>query len=152
FIEADEQLGLIPWAALVMKDSTYFGESHTVVNTPGILFPAHHPASGGQVVVAEPGAVELEGVHYPPLPHAAKEARSIASLYPGAILHEGTEVTETALLRDLQQASILQFAGHATERAYGGELLVHSATGRGATLSASSLSQTALKVTQLVVL
>ncbi|MBZ5508548.1 MAG: CHAT domain-containing protein [Acidobacteriia bacterium] len=154
FIEADEFLGLIPWAALVMKNGTYLGESFTIINTPGIFFAtgSHADQAVRHALVAEPGAVEFEGVRYVPLPHATQEAEGIVQLYPGAIPLNGNQVTAEALLQELPKASIFQFSGHATDREYGGELLVHDKTGGGTTFSASTLSNITLSQAKLVVL
>jgi CHAT domain-containing protein len=154
FIEADEFLGLIPWAALVMKNGTYFGESHTLINTPGIFFvrASHKRQAVGNVLLAEPGAVVFEGVPYPPLHHATREVEGLVQMYPGSTVLNGADVTPGVLVRELPKASIFQFAGHAVDREYGGELLVHDGFGAGATLSASALSNMTLTRTKLIVL
>jgi CHAT domain-containing protein len=154
FIEADEFMGLLPWAALVMKNGTYLGESFTIANSPGIFFAAnpHTNQANVHVLIAEPGAVQFEGERYIPLPHATEEAENIVQLYHGATYVKGRQVTSEVLLRKLPKSSIFQFAGHAVNREYGGELLVHDKSGTDTTLSASSLSNLRLEQTKLVVL
>jgi tetratricopeptide (TPR) repeat protein len=46
------------------------------------------------------------------LPDAAGEAESIARLHRGALIIDGSTVTGTSLLSEIQKATILQFAGH----------------------------------------
>jgi len=62
-----------------------------------------------QVVVVKAGA---GGPGVAALPDAAGEAESIARLHRGARIIDGSVVTGASLLRELQNATILQFAGH----------------------------------------
>ena len=62
-----------------------------------------------QVVVVEAAA---GGPDVAALPGAAGEAASIARLHRGARIIDGSAVTGASLLRELQDATILQFAGH----------------------------------------
>jgi CHAT domain-containing protein len=153
FVEADGVLDRIPWSALVMTNGKYFGEGHTITNTPG-LFYAANPSSttgSGTVVVAEPGAVDLHGNRYLPLPHAANEAERIAAMYSGSVSLPGKKASLEALLAALPGTSIFHFAGHAANREYGGELLIHDETD-GASLPASRVSSLTLRHMKLVVL
>jgi len=62
-----------------------------------------------QVVVVEAAA---GGGDIPALPEAVREAQSIARLYPGARIVDGSTATSASLSSELRDATILQFAGH----------------------------------------
>lgn len=153
FIEADQFLGLLPWPALLRTDGTYLGYTYRIVNTPGLLYrgsrrirsPMEH------ILVAYPGAVQLDQELYEPLPQAKDEADYVASLDPHSTYLEGKQVTAEQLLKQLPGASTFHFAGHATTRAYGGELAVHGDT-TGDVFSASRLTGMDLSRTRLIVL
>ena len=154
FIEADEALGMLPWPALLRRDGRYFGHVYTLVNTPGLLY--ENPARGrrhimDRILVAYPGAVELDHTLYQPLPQAKEEADFVAGL---ALYHkylQGTDVSVRNLLAELPKASSFLFAGHATTRAYSGELVIHGHNG-GDVFSASRLAGMNLSGMKLVVL
>ena len=152
FIEADGVLDRIPWSALVMTNGKYFGEGYTLTNTPGLFYGATPSTTGtGTVLVAQPGAVDLQGTRYRPLPQGGNEAERIAAMYSGSVSLPGKKASLKALMAALPGASVFHFAGHAANREYGGELLIHDETG-GASLPASRVSSLALRHMQLVVL
>jgi CHAT domain-containing protein len=136
-----------------MKNGKYFGEGHTITNTPGLFYTDNSGSTDGPgiVVVAEPGSVDLQGNRYLPLPHAANEAERIAAMYSGSVSLQGKKATLNAIMAALPSASTFHFAGHAANREYGGELLIHDETG-GASLPASRVSSLTLRRMQLVVL
>lgn len=103
------------------------------------------------VLAANPESVTLNGRVFPSLPQAGSEISNLASLYEDTVSLQGEDVTVLNLLRYLPDSVIFEFAGHATTREHGGELVVHSG-GRGDTLSASSIAHLQLKNTTLVVL
>jgi CHAT domain-containing protein len=153
FVEADGVLDRIPWSALVMTNGKYFGEGHTITNKPGLFYAANSgsTAGHGKVVIAEPGAVDFQGTRYLPLPHAANEAERIAAIYSGSVSLQGKKASLNAIMAALPSVSTFHFAGHAANREYGGELLIHDEIG-GASLPASRVSSLKLRHMQLVVL
>jgi CHAT domain-containing protein len=62
-----------------------------------------------RVVVVQAAA---GGADVAALPDAAGEAESIARLYRGARIVDGSGATGTSLVRELEEATVLQFVGH----------------------------------------
>ena len=104
-----------------------------------------------RTLVAYPGAVELNHTLYQPLPQAKDEADFVAQLAPHSTYLQGNNVSAKNLLAELPKASLFLFSGHATSRAYGGELVIHGEKG-GDVFSASRLAGTDLSGMKLVVL
>ena len=154
FIEADQFLGLLPWPALVRTDGIYLGHIYNIVNTPGLLYResrAIRRDAMAQVLVAYPGAVELNNSLYQPLPQAKEAAEFVAGLALHHKYLQGTDVSARNLLAELPKASSFLFSGHATTRAYSGELVIHGHNG-GGVFSASRLAGMDLSGMKLVVL
>ncbi len=107
---------------------------------------------GGRVLSAGAstfdGALELE-----PLPHVAAEARQVAALHPGATLLLGPDVTENQLVRQMRDASVVNFAGHGIEanRFRDAALVVAPDRDRGL-MKASRIATLDLPYTDLAVL
>lgn len=155
FVEADGFMASIPWPALAEDDGRFIAERYIFASTPGILFPArriNRDILGGTVLVASPGAVDLNGVRYLPLPSAIEEAEYVAGLYPKNTILRGRETTARKLLRALRKVSSFHFAGHAITRERGGELIVENENGLGESISASTLASFNLTHMNLVVL
>ena len=154
FIEADRGLSMVPWPALVQGDQTYMGQTFEIVSTPGLFYRQRHLAKKGamkRLLIAYPGAVELDNRWYSPLPHAEEEAEHIRRLYPDNIYLKNEQATVESLLEYLPGVSIFHFGGHAITREHNGELIVRR-KGGGDILSSSRLTKLVLFRTELVVL
>ncbi len=154
FIDSDQALSLLPWPALVKPDGTYWGQKFTLVNTPGLLHSASHNSNldaEKSMLIAYPGAVDLDGITYEPLPQAEDEADYVASLYAHKKYLKPQEVTSQNLLEQLPHFSMFHFGGHAETREFSGELIVHGSHS-GETFSASKLSGIDLRGMKLAVL
>jgi CHAT domain-containing protein len=155
FIEADDSMSSITWPALFTPNGSYFGQSFTIVNTPGLVYkqPSFKTRTWtDRIVIAHPGSVVLNGARYLPLPDAEHEVEYVSHLYPSSKVIRGKDVTASELSKQLPNAPIFHFAGHAVSREYGGELIIERKDGSGDVLSASTLAKFTLKQTQLVVL
>lgn len=129
YIEPDRFLGLLPWAAL-MTEQGYLGEHYSVLEIPNFFYGSRRPIHRNaqiQVLVASPGAVTLEGEHFPTPSHADEEANYLQGLYRKVIHLDKGQVTAKNLRKLLPTVSIFHFAGHAISRENGGELLIHGA-------------------------
>jgi CHAT domain-containing protein len=73
------------------------------------LAPRGLPAPERTLVIGNPATREP----MPQLPRAAAEARSIAALYPSPTLLTGEGASRSAFLRELPDADVVHFAGHA---------------------------------------
>jgi CHAT domain-containing protein len=144
-VETPNWLGNIPLPALVMEDGRYLDEVFAVINTPGLFYMDNpsSPQRTGRVLLAYPAAVDFHGEHYPALQHAEEEIAALSRLYPKAVRLEGKNANMQRVLRELPQASIFHFAGHAVSRGSGGELLLH---GEGAE---NQITATMLRVTSM---
>jgi CHAT domain-containing protein len=154
FIEADEILSRIPWSALVLPDGDYLGQSKAIVNTPGLLYmPAHKRGKQARdkMLVVYPGSVTFENTKYPPLPQAEAEADYVAHVYPNTRYLRDQDVSTRELLKELPEASMFHFTGHAATRQDKGELIIHGDSG-GDALSASQLAVLNLSGMRLAVL
>jgi CHAT domain-containing protein len=154
FIESDQFLGLLPWPALVRPDGSYFGHVYSLVNTPGLLYEKPGKSRRhvmDRILVAYPGAVELDHTLYQPLPQAKDEADFVAGLAAHSTYLRDNSVSAKKLLAELPKATSFLFSGHATTRAYGGELVIHGEKS-GNVFSASRLAGTNLSEMKLVVL
>ena len=116
-IVPDGELERVPFSALhdAVRNKSVV-ESHATVMTPSAaLFVRSRARSlerstrDEQVMVVEASA---GGAGLAPLPDAAAEALSIARLYHGAHVIDGSAATRESLLRAFQKTTILQFAGH----------------------------------------
>ena len=103
------------------------------------------------MLIAYPGAVDLDGITYDPLPQAEDEADHVAGLYAHKKYLRPHEVTTENLLQQLPHFSMFHFGGHAETREFSGELIVHGSHG-GDTFSASKLSGLDLRGLKLAIL
>lgn len=155
FIEADQSMSSVVWPALLTPNGSYVGQSFTIVNASS-LFSKHPSFRGrgwaGGVVIARPGSVVLNGERYLPLPDADREVDYLSRMYPSSKVLRDKEVTASELTKQLSDAGIFHFAGHAVSRQYSGELIIEKEDGGGDVLSGSTLANITLKRTRLVVL
>ena len=158
-ILADGEVAGVPFAAL--RDSArgrYLAHDHPLrfANTLADAARAAplRPLSGPALLVADP---EFDTGRHPtlfPLDSARAEVNALRPLYPNAVSLVGDTATRTAFVANLQQASVVHYAGHAVfddtrpERSYM-VLAGADTTGR---LTAEALGAMRLPGVRLVVL
>lgn len=116
-IVADDELERVPFSALhdgVPGHSLLEAHSTTLAPSAALFVRSRvrwleRSTRDEQVMVVEASA---GGAGLAALPEAAGEARSIARLHRRARIIDGSAVTGATLLREFQEATILQFAGH----------------------------------------
>lgn len=153
-IEPDGFLGLVPWAALRSRDGTYWGSRRIVAISPGLFAGSiETPESGPaqNVTIAIPNSLRLNGQEYLQPINADEKAAQLAELYPGMKELRGNVVNVTNIVKELPQADIFEFAGHAVTREHGGELVVQGENG-AEMVSGGKLATLRLRRTRLVVL
>jgi CHAT domain-containing protein len=129
-IEADGDLGSIPFEALVGPEGRYLAEDHSVVYSPG-LWRWHRLASRPGVstnvrslVVAAPAVFGKLAREFPPLPDARREGEMVAARLPNSTLLAGREGTLPEVLANLRSAELFHFAGHGLSNSDDGALLL----------------------------
>ncbi|TKD02256.1 CHAT domain-containing tetratricopeptide repeat protein [Polyangium fumosum] len=135
-IAADGALSLVPFAALVDEDGRYLVERYEISYlTSGrdlLRLARTAPSRQGALVVANPAfgrreqgesalaALEdkpdaksrgLDKAFFEPLPATAAEARALAPILPGAVVHVDLEATES-ILKKAQAPRIVHVATH----------------------------------------
>jgi CHAT domain-containing protein/tetratricopeptide (TPR) repeat protein len=117
-IEADDQLSVIPFAALHEPDGEYLIDRFKIVYLPAIGFrhvlrePVPISPQDFAVVVDSPLLSDRDQRSYAQLPDADAEARYIAAQFSHSVRISGKEATLSALWRTLPNAAIFHFAGH----------------------------------------
>lgn len=155
-IEPDGFLGLVPWAALRTPEGSYLGSKRVMTIGAGLFAnpiepPMHEKATVKKVTIAIPNSLTLNGHAYLRLIHADEEAEELVRLYADTRELRGNAVTAASIARELPQADIFEFAGHAVTREHGGELVVQG-EGQAEIVSGISLAKLHLQKTHLVVL
>jgi CHAT domain-containing protein/tetratricopeptide (TPR) repeat protein len=118
-LETDEPIADLPFEALVDPQGRYFSETHSLVYSPGLyvlakLRPAAPiTASRSALVVGPPNSSS----DYRPLPDATREAENIAARFFSARLLLGKAATVGNVERDMSDAVVFHFAGHARSSA-----------------------------------
>ena len=118
----DRELSTIPFAALWnRRRSRYLIEDAAVRTLPSAAFVAassapnsvRHRLPAVAVIVGDPAfdSVAMAGVKR--LPGAAREAASVADLYPGGILLTDAGAQRDSAISLLRNATVFHFAGHA---------------------------------------
>lgn len=155
-IEPDGVLGLVPWTALRTPDGSYWGSQRTMAISTGLFSSSadarpHEKTAVKNVTIAIPNSLRLNGQNYLQPANADEEATELAKLYPATKELRGNAATGANIVREIPQAEVFEFAGHAVTREHGGELVVHAEDEAGI-LSGASLAVLNLKKTRLVVL
>jgi CHAT domain-containing protein/tetratricopeptide (TPR) repeat protein len=114
-IETDGILDQIPFDLLRGPDGRYLADRFEVTYSPGLAY-ASHP--GGDALSAASLAliVVASGEQDPsltPLPEAEEEGNDVASYFRGAKVLSGSRLTRADVLRNLRDAKIFHFVGHA---------------------------------------
>lgn len=153
-IEPDGFLGLLPWAALRMPDGSYWGSKRIVAISPGLFSGSDQTSENApvqNVTIAIPNSLRLNGQDYLQPVNADEEAARLAKLYSGMKELRGNAVSVANIVKELPQADIFEFAGHAVTREHGGELVVEGESG-AEMISGAKLATLRLQKTRLVVL
>jgi CHAT domain-containing protein len=109
-----EQLFLVPFAALQNPQGKFLIESHTILTVPAIQLLSLNPAKPvliqgtNALVIGNPQPMPLD---YKPLPGSAKEAQAIGTLLNVSPLI-GAAATETNVKAQIAQAPIIHLATH----------------------------------------
>jgi CHAT domain-containing protein len=115
-VEADSDLAVIPFQALVKPSGPYLGLDDTVVSSPGFGFylalQQEHLVSDKlkALVVAAPATSSLS---YSPLPDAGREGVEVSSYFRSSVVLTGYAATNRAVLFNLGHSGVFHFAGHA---------------------------------------
>jgi CHAT domain-containing protein len=156
-IQTDESLSAVPFQVLVDGAGKYLEDDHPVSYLPVLSYPnsrslpAHINSDASALVVASAGG---SGDGLRPLANAVIEARAVVHHFPRGRLLEGAEATLSTIGRQLSQAEIFHFSGHA----YGGGgrsgLLLNAEDGsrKPGLFDANALRKIALAKMQLAVL
>jgi len=112
----------IPFAALKDVNGTYLAENFRIRLIPSMTTlklihdcPADYHSQTGALIVGDPkvGRVKLDGkvTHFPPLPNARREVKTIARLL-GVPPLVGEQATKQEVLLRIQEVSLVHIAAH----------------------------------------
>ena len=168
--ETDGAISGIPVQALVDGRSEYLGDRFAVVFSPGLDYEGmprrktNIRRSDRALAIGAPAIGGEWRSMFPPLPEADAEARAVGVSFRSSTVLTGRQATLRAVLRDLPEAEILHFAGHALAEGRRTGLLLaagnepgssssHSDEGEGGeVLAASALNPRNLRECRLAVL
>jgi CHAT domain-containing protein len=115
-IVADDDIAQAPFAAFWNKDAKQFLVERVAPQFARALWtrdaPRPRAAEPVAALVADPAFDDRRFPLLGPLPGARAEVRAIQPLYRDARITEGANADTSALVRELQRASIVHFAGH----------------------------------------
>jgi CHAT domain-containing protein len=118
-IDADDSLKHVPFQALIDERGRYFGQTTTMINSPGLDFEielGHKDVSRlfqQEASILAPTVPPNLGNELLPLEDAVKEARSVARHFPKNTLLLDRAATRDAMQAALRQSSTVHVAGHA---------------------------------------
>ncbi len=118
-IEPDGVVSEVPFTALMDVAGHYLSESYAVVFSPGMLYAEHlrrsQPLSRHvrALVVGPPPVTGSLAADLEPLKDADREAEAVASRFDTKTLLTGPDANLESVSRNLSQAAIFHFAGHA---------------------------------------
>jgi CHAT domain-containing protein len=118
WVVPDGPLHQVPFAALYdARTAHYLVERYAIAVAPSAALQGseHSPAAGSEraLVLGDPAFDRTLFPKLEELPAAEREARAIASLYIGATLLTGSAATGPRFLAEVEQASLVHYAGHA---------------------------------------
>jgi CHAT domain-containing protein len=155
--EGDDAIINLPFEALIDPQGLYLCDRNPIGVSPGLLytdqlrtssiFSAHDRA----LVVDVPSVGEQFASQLPPLPEAKKEAEAVVGSFKVARLLEGSEVNPQNLQREMRDAVVFHYAGHASISQLGPGLLLEL-EGQPALYDTSRILSESLENTRLVVL
>jgi CHAT domain-containing protein len=153
-IETDGVLDQVPFHLLQGKDGAYVGDKFEVTFSQGIAYgvrprsqSAYEPltSESAALIVAAWGSANSS---MPILAEASNESNDVASFFQRPVLVSGSQVDRKEVLRDLQDAQLFHYAGHAVADVNRVGLLL----GSSAILSAHDLMNWHSRNLRLVVL
>ncbi len=133
-IELDNTVAAIPMAALIDSEGHYFGETHMIVISPGLLYQRRLRDSKGlstedrALVVGSPAQNYHSRGALEPLDNATDEAHYVATKFRVATLLIGDQATLDRVRHELVKAKIFHYAGHGITIHGKGGLLLASPT------------------------
>jgi len=114
-IETDGILDQIPFGLLRGTDGRYLADRFEVTYSPGLAYASH--SSREALSAASPALIVVaSGAQDPsltPLPEADDEGNDVASQFPEANVLSGSQLTRAEVLRNLRDAKLFPFVGHA---------------------------------------
>jgi len=152
-LEPDGALAQLPFAALPGRSSQYLGDEHFIAISLG---PGSDNGSGvtkqsRAVIVGSSSLGAVWARNFPPLPDATREATTLAGLFVKPNLLLASAASYSAVRKNLPEAEIFHFAGHAISDGSGGALLLADQSG-AASLGASEIETLHLHRCRLAVL
>jgi CHAT domain-containing protein/tetratricopeptide (TPR) repeat protein len=117
----DQELFMVPFAALMAPDGTYLTEKHTLSYAPaiGVLRSTQQLASENKnekslLAFGNPASPLAQAIGLPPLPYAEKEVKNIAQLFgpENTNLKVGPDATKSAFALAAPAKSCLHLATH----------------------------------------
>jgi CHAT domain-containing protein len=159
-VEVDAGLDQVPFDALIDTQGNFLGDQYDVSISPGLLYLAHARSPLLAAVNAKALVVsnsEVDALGRPglsPVPRSEVEAAQISQLLPRSHLLQGREAMAHVLLRDIQEADIFHFSGHAVVVDNASELVVAAENQdlQSELLDALRFERTPIRRTRLVVL
>jgi CHAT domain-containing protein len=158
-IEPEGILKQVPFSALVNSKQQYLGDTYFVHLIPGMAYLSHlrnagviTPRTKG-LFVGVSASPSASGRRLPAVPNAEKEARNLGAKFLHARVFTGKDAEIFVIERELAEAELFHFAGHALTTGDNLTLLVASGMkGEPGYLDSTRLRQLQLKRLQLVVL
>ena len=159
-VEADAGLDQVPFDALIDTQGNFLGDRYDVSISPGLFYLAHARSPLLAAVNAKALVVsnsEVDALGRPglsPVPRSEVEAAQISHLLPRSHLLQGREAMADVLLRDIKEADIFHFSGHAVVVDNASELVVAAENHdlQSELLDALRFERTPIRRTRLVVL
>lgn len=120
-IVPDQELFMVPFAALMTPDGTFLTEKHTLSYTPaiGVLratqqLANEHKAEKTLLAFGNPVSPAAAAIGLPPLPYSEKEVKNIAQLFgaENTNLKIGSDATKSAFAAAAPTKSCLHLATH----------------------------------------
>jgi tetratricopeptide (TPR) repeat protein len=148
-VEPDGELEQVPFEAMVDETGRYIGERHTFSTIAGVHYLEEANSRRGITRRSRAFVIgEAAAKGWVALPDAEEEAHDIASFFENAKLSLGESPDAKMLARELAQADVFHFSGHAVAAPSGAGLVL----GNSELLDAKALEKANLRQLQLVVL
>lgn len=156
-IEPDELLETLPFSALVDKQGKFLAEKANLSFSAGLLY-LHVPNENSKLHVQSHALVVADqsshpGMDLPRLPDTELEARLVAGIFKNSTVLRGEESDIATLEKELPEAKLFHFSGHAVVDANTSRLIIGTEQNGGVgVLGAEQIQRIRLKNTRLVVL
>lgn len=158
-IEADGELGGIPFEVLVDASGRYLGQSHAIVYSTGLRRWIRQRKLGSvtpnsqALIVSAPAIAGDLARQFPPLPDARREGQMVADLFRSSTRLSGRSATLPALLSAADRSDLIHFSGHALANSEDGALLLAGSDGNdGVLLTTAAIASRPLSRCRLTVL